>query len=296
MGTKTRSQHSSERLKGDQIFQGLVKMLKTQQQQLETLAKERKILEDRFKMQYERWVSDVRLYEDHISQMESELQSEEMVRVLEAAKADMLVGLKQRKAFLCEMKLDFLNWLITEESEDESTDFRDISQRDLIETKKGMLGGKRSGSKSVTLETLEDNVRRIKLQYENLVSEKSSQATALMAENNKQSELEKANKRIETLISDMEELRSSNAEKDEIIESLKAELSQKEADASRFQEASKISWDVELSRKSKTASCTPGSRSTKRKKDDAIPLSETPKLFTPTFKVPRLKTSSPKIG
>ncbi|XP_039070256.1 uncharacterized protein LOC120217114 [Hibiscus syriacus] len=186
MGTKTRSQHSSERLKGDQIFQGLVKMLKTQQQQLETLAKERKILEDRFKMQYERWVSDVRLYEDHISQMESELQSEEMVRVLEAAKADMLVGLKQRKAFLCEMKL--------EESEDESTDFRvwfnilsksskDISQRDLIETKKGMLGGKRSGSKSVTLETLEDNVRRIKLQYENLVSEKSSQATALMAEN-----------------------------------------------------------------------------------------------------------------
>ncbi|XP_039070232.1 uncharacterized protein LOC120217091 [Hibiscus syriacus] len=131
--------------------------------------------------------------------------------------------------------------------------------------------------------------------------------------NSKQSELEKANKRIETLISDMEELRSSNAEKDEIIESLKAELSQKEADASRFQEASKISWDVELSRKSKTASCTPGedstphvsdlqknnekgSRSTKRKKDDAIPLSETPKLFTPTFKVPRLKTSSPKIG
>ncbi|KAK8552456.1 hypothetical protein V6N12_041051 [Hibiscus sabdariffa] len=362
MGAKTRSQHSSERQKWDKIFEGLVKMLKTQQQQLETLAKERNILEDRIKMQYERWVSDVRLYEDHISQIKCELQTEEMIRVLEATKADMMVGLKHREAFLCKMKL--------EETEDELTDFRvwfdilsksseGISQRDPIETKKGMSGGKRSGSKSVTLETLKDDIRKLNIQYKNLVSEKSSQATALMAENkfawnqfnvlesqytdklnSKQFELEKANKRIEALISDMEELRSSNAEKDEIIERLKAELSQKEADASRFQEASKISRDVELSRKSSSASCTPvikrcttggrtsvlrgkngsrdrcdiivrkensaphvpdlqknnekGSRSSKRKKDDAIPLSETPKLFSSTFKVPRLKTSSPK--
>ncbi|GMI83093.1 hypothetical protein like AT1G19980 [Hibiscus trionum] len=361
MGAKTRSQHSPERQKWEKIFEGLVKMLKTQQQQLETLAKERNILEGRIKMQYERWVSDVRLYEDHISQMKNELQSEEMARVLEATKADMMVGLKHKEAFLCKMKL--------EETQDELTDFRvwfgilsksskDISQRDPIETKKGMLGGKHSGSKSVTLETLEDNVRSLKLQYKNLVSEKSSQATALMAENkfawnqfnvlesqykdklnSKQSELEKANKRIEALISDMEELRSSNTEKDEIIERLKAELSRKEADASRFQEVPKISREIELYRKSTSASCTPvikrctaggrtsvlggkngsrdrcniilqkeksaphvpdlkdnvkGSRSLKRKKDDAIPLSETPKLFTSRFKVPRLKASSPK--
>ena len=69
MGAKTRSQVSSDRQKWDKIFKGLVKMLKTQQQPLETLAKERKILEDRINMQYERWVSDVRLYEDHISQV-----------------------------------------------------------------------------------------------------------------------------------------------------------------------------------------------------------------------------------
>ena len=69
MGAKTRSQVSSERHKWDKIFEGLVKMLKTQQHQLETLAKDRKILEDRINMQYERWVSDVRLYEDHISQV-----------------------------------------------------------------------------------------------------------------------------------------------------------------------------------------------------------------------------------
>ncbi|KAE8701897.1 Detected protein of unknown function [Hibiscus syriacus] len=160
--------------------------------------------------------------------------------------------------------------------------------------------------------------------------------------NIKQSELEKVNQRIEALISDMEELRSSNAEKDGIIERLKAELSQKDADASRFQEASKISQDIDLSRKSATASSTPllkrctagrktsvlggknGSRdrcniiarkensaphvydlqknnereaeARREKKDDAIPLAETPILFTSTFKVPRLKTSSPKGG
>ena len=69
MGAKTRSQVSSERQKWEKIFEGLVKMLKTQQHQLETLAKDRKILEDRINMQYERWVSDVRLYEDHNSQV-----------------------------------------------------------------------------------------------------------------------------------------------------------------------------------------------------------------------------------
>ncbi|XWS20949.1 hypothetical protein CRYUN_Cryun30bG0013700 [Craigia yunnanensis] len=362
MGAKTRSQVSSERQKWDKIFEGLVKMLKTQQQPLETLAKERKILEDRINMQYERWVSDVRLYENHISQMKSDSESKEMARALEAAKADMMVGLKHRDAYLCKLKL--------EETEDELTDFRiwfdilsknstDISQKDPKEIKNGMSGCKDSGSKSVTLRTLEADVRRLKLEYENLASEKSSQVAALMAENkfawnqfnilqsqctdklnSKHSELEIANRKIEALISNMEELRSSNAEKDEIIERLKSEVSQKEADASRFhEEVSKISREVELLRKSRSSSCTPvikhcaagrrtsvlggknggrdgcnvimekedsaphvpdllkdngkGSRSSKRKRFDQIPISETPKLFTSTFKVPRLKASSP---
>ncbi|KAE8684460.1 Detected protein of unknown function [Hibiscus syriacus] len=273
MGAKTRSQHSSERQKWNEVFEGLVKMLKTQQQQLETLAKERIILEDRIKMQYERWVSDVRLYEDHISQMKSELQSEEMARVLEATKADMLIGLKHREAFLCKMKL--------EETEDELIDFRvgfnilSKTSKD-IQTRKGTAGGKHSGSKSVTFKTLEDAGRSLKLIDKTRVSEKSSQAIALMAKNNfawnqlnvlesqyknklnnKQFELEKSNKRIETLISYMEELSSSNAEKDEIIERLKAELSRKEAGATRFQEVAKISREAETSRKSTSASCTP---------------------------------------
>ncbi|XVF35960.1 hypothetical protein REPUB_Repub19eG0017000 [Reevesia pubescens] len=363
MGAKTRSQVSSERQKWDKIFEGLVKMLKTQQEQLENLAKERKIFEDRIKMQYERWVSDVHLYEDHIFQMKNDLEMKEMARMLGAAKANLMAGLKHREAYLCQLKL--------EETEDELIDFRilfdilsknskDISQRDPKETKNGMTGRKDSGSKSVTLRTMEDKVKRLKLEYENLASEKSSQVAALTAENkfawnqfnllesqctdklnNKHSELEKANRKIEALISNMEELSSSNAEKDEIIERLKSEVSQKEADARRFhEEVSKMAGEVELLRKSRSASCTPvikdctaggrtsvlggrnggrdgcnvivkkegsaprvpdllkdngkGNRSSKRKKDDEIPISETPKLFTSTFKVPRLKACSPR--
>ncbi|XP_022772652.1 uncharacterized protein LOC111315298 isoform X2 [Durio zibethinus] len=274
MGAKTRSQVSSERQKWDKIFEGLVKMLKTLQQQLETLVKERKILEDRINMQYERWVSDVRLYEDHISQMTRDLELKEMARVLEAAKADMMVGLKHREAYLCKLKL--------EATEDELTDFRiwfDIlskNSKDPKETKNGMSGRKDSGSKSVILRTSEADLRRLKLEYENLALEKNSQVATLVAENkfawnqfnilesqyteklkSKNSELEKANTKIEALISNMEELRSSNTEKDEIIERLKSEVSQKEADASRFhEEVSKISREVELLRKYGSSSCT----------------------------------------
>ncbi|KAG4146911.1 hypothetical protein ERO13_D05G189400v2 [Gossypium hirsutum] len=225
-------------------------------------------------------------------------------------------------------------------------------------TKKGMLGDEDIGSKSVTLKTLEGNLRRLKLKYENLASEKSCQIAALMAENkfawnqfnimetqftdklnSKNFELDKANRKIEALISNMEELRSSNAEKDEMIQILKSELSQKEADASRFHEVSKMSRQVEFLRKPRSSSHTPvikhctaregtvlgdengggnkcsvnmkkgssaphvhdslkdngrGSRSSKRKKDDEIRISETPNLFTSTFKVPRLRDSSPK--
>ncbi|KAL4308792.1 hypothetical protein GQ457_01G009160 [Hibiscus cannabinus] len=358
MGTKTRSTVSSEREKWDKIFQGLVKMLKSQHQHLETLAQERKVLEDRIKLQYERWASDVRLYEGQISQMKTDLESKEIACVLEAAKSDLMVGLKQREADLCKLKL--------EETADELCDFRvwfDIlSSKDVPkETKKEMPRCKDCGSKCITSTALEGDLRKLKLEYENLASQKSSQIAALMAENkfawnqlnilesqymdklnSKNSELEKANRKIEVLISNMEDLSSSNAEKDEMNERLKSEVSQKEADANRLnEEVSKLSREVELLRKSRNFSCTPlirlcseggrtsvkgcenggrdgfddimkkeqsarvsdilkdngkGSRSLKRKKDEEISISRTPKLFTSTFKVPRLKAPSPKTS
>jgi hypothetical protein len=69
MGTNERSDVSSERRKWDKIFNGLVHMLQTQQAQLETIAKERKLFEDCVRVQHERWVSNARLYEGQISQV-----------------------------------------------------------------------------------------------------------------------------------------------------------------------------------------------------------------------------------
>lgn len=69
MGAKGRPRASSDRQNWHNIFNALVKMLRNQQTQLETLAKERKLLEDRFRMQHDNWVSDVRLLEDQISQV-----------------------------------------------------------------------------------------------------------------------------------------------------------------------------------------------------------------------------------
>lgn len=69
MVTTGNSHASSERQKWDKIFNGLVKMLNSQQEQLQSLVTERKILEDRIKMQHEKWVSDISLYEDHIGQV-----------------------------------------------------------------------------------------------------------------------------------------------------------------------------------------------------------------------------------
>ena len=69
MVTKELSEILSDRQKWDKIFNGLVRMLKTQQTQLVTLVNDRKILEDRIKMQHERWASDISLYEDHICEV-----------------------------------------------------------------------------------------------------------------------------------------------------------------------------------------------------------------------------------
>ncbi|KAE8731391.1 Detected protein of unknown function [Hibiscus syriacus] len=204
------------------------------------------------------------------------LESKEIACVLEAAKADLMVGLKQREADLCKLKL--------EETEDGLCDFRvwfDIlskNSKDVPkETKKGMPRCKDCGSKFFTSSALEGGLQNLKLTYENLASQTSSQIAALMTENkfawnqlnilesrymdklnSKQSEFEKANRKIEVLISNMEDLRSSDAEKDEIIERLKSEVSRKEADADRLnEEVSKLSKEVELLRRSGKFSRTP---------------------------------------
>ncbi|KAF9683141.1 hypothetical protein SADUNF_Sadunf05G0181300 [Salix dunnii] len=248
MGTSNCAQLvTSDREKWDKVFGGLVKLLKSQQEQLETLLKERHLLEDRIKTQHERWVSDIRLYEAHIAQINGDMVKKDMACVLEAAKGDLMLGLKQREASLHKWRL--------EETEDELADFQAwfsyLSQNSKAnsEATSNGKGGRRYDLKSVGAKKLEAEVERLKLEYEKLVSEKNSEVSALLKEktfvwnqyNNlesnltsklrsKEAEVENANEKIADVLATAELLQSSNDEKDEIIRGLNTKVAKMEAE------------------------------------------------------------------
>ncbi|GAV63621.1 hypothetical protein CFOL_v3_07139 [Cephalotus follicularis] len=275
MGTKT-PKACRDRENWDAVFNGLVKMLETQQEQLKTLVKQREIIQDRIKEQHERFESDIRLYEDRISQMKSELEAQKMTCVLEAAKSDLIVSMRLRESYISKLKLEC--------TDDELIDLKllcDIisqnPQADSIETDNGKKVGGDNNLKSSSSEKLAGEVRRLKRECKKLVSEKGSEVSALLAEKkfiwnqyrvlednltdklkSKQAEVEVANEKIATLLASIEKLQSSNNEKDEAIVRLTAKVSKMEADANKWgEEISRLSRELELLRKSRSASVTP---------------------------------------
>ncbi|TYK31489.1 putative Cytomatrix protein-related [Cucumis melo var. makuwa] len=359
MGKTDRSKASIERQNWGKIFNGLTQMLRTQQNQLETLVTERKLLEDRVKMQHERWVADIRLYEDHISQLRDELLLLDMERSLQASKSDLLSGMKQTELYVCRLKI--------EQSEAEFEDFKSVFD-DFIAHKNSNLqesflrsasepaeaNGGREGVLSTFGNTdevrrskaLEKEVRRLRSEYEKLASEKSSEVSALVTEKkfvwhqynvieadyssklkNKQSELEHARLKVEELLATLEQLQNSNDEKDDVIATLQNQVGKMETDSCKLKdEISRLSNDLEVQRKSVNPTATPvlkpckatrssglgvknvsksrsnvtvnkdvssaqPSHSGNQKKRGADDISDpgTPRLFTSSFKVPKLK-------
>lgn len=355
MGKTTPSQASLERQKRDNI---LVKMLKSQQEQIETLVKERGILEDHLKMQHEKWVSDVRLYEDHISQMKSEIVAQQLIHLLDAAKSDMVVGLKLREASLFKLMLEY--------TDDQLADFR--AWFDLYRQKP-----EDDEPKSIEISAFLDERAFVWNQYKVMENDLTSKI------NSKRAEVDRANERIEKLLASMEQLQLSNNEKDETIARLKTKVAQMETSSKKGNiEISGLTQELELLRKSRIALVTPvlnrctctagattsnaghsvqnrsntagikgqlrnsgmssltplsnhctttaqslggkngdnavlskqmpaaqvpdhvdsekGTRSSKRKAVDVIPILDTPKLFSSKFKVPKLKNSFPRLN
>ncbi|KAJ6953485.1 kinesin-like protein KIF20B [Populus alba x Populus x berolinensis] len=355
MGTSKRTQVvTSDREKWDKVFGGLVKLLKNQQEQLETLLKERKILEDRIKTQHERWVSDIRLYDDHILQIKGGLVEKDMTCLLEAAKGNLMLGLKQREVSLHELKL--------EQTEDELADFRALFgylSQSLKENSEETAIGKGPGHsdlKSGEAKKLEAEIERLKLENEKLVFEKNSEVSALLKGKNfvsnqydilesnltnklriKEAEVEKANEKIAEVLATAELLQSSNDEKDEIIQRLNNKVAKMEADTKKWKEEThKLSRELELLRKLRTAQITPvvkpcsapvrtftlgvkscgrdcklvdrkvlqyavpskdaekSSRSLKKKRMD-VSVFEAPRLFSSSFKIPKVKVPSTPV-
>lgn len=76
--------------------------------------------------------------------------------------------------------------------------------------------------------------------------------------NSKRAEVDRANERIEKLLASMEQLQLSNNEKDETIAKLKTQIAQMETGSKKWNtEISRLTQELELLRKSRTASDTP---------------------------------------
>ncbi|EXC00987.1 hypothetical protein L484_016053 [Morus notabilis] len=395
MGTDRGSKASSDRQNWNRIFNGLVKMLQTQQVQLETLAKERKLLKDRIRMQHDRWVSDVRLFEEQVAQVKGDLVVQDMAASLEAAKSELVMGLKQKDAYLNKLRLAY--------AETELEDFKGLL--DLL-SKKGSdpkNGGRDSNRRSSSntknveqhSENLESELRRLKQEYNKFALEKDAEVSALVAEKKfvwnqykiletdcanklkrKSSEVEQAEEKVQKLIAGMEELQSSNDEKDDRIARLTSQLTKMSEESNKFKdetsrlsqeldllftnrkgpssndekddriarltsqltkmreesnkfkdETSRLSQELDLLRKSRSCAVTPvlgpsnrsiisrkessagqaqnsiediekgGRRRSKRKGGDVASMSvtESPKLLSTSFKVPKLKNPSPRV-
>ncbi|KAF8023577.1 hypothetical protein BT93_F0939 [Corymbia citriodora subsp. variegata] len=198
---------------------------------------------------------------------------------------------------------------------------------------------------------LEEEMKKLRLEYDKLISEKNSEVSALLMEKNfvwhqynilendlndklksKGAELELANQKISKLLTSMEKLEMMNGEKDDTIAELKSKIDEMEAIlGQRNEEIARLAHESEVLKKSMVtpvlSRCTSGNRTSKtegknsvdykrsvlmkkemghpqvsdslkdskkgagRSKRKAVAI-ETPKLFSSSFKVPKLKASA----
>lgn len=123
---------------------------------------------------------------------------------------------------------------------------------------------------------LDDDLRNLQQEYDKLASEKKTEVSALLAEKqfvwnqynllekdytdklkSKQSEVEQANEKVQSLLASMEQLQSSNKEKDDKVALLTTEAANKETDSTKLKkENSKLLKELELLRKSASSSAT----------------------------------------
>ncbi|CAH8391074.1 unnamed protein product [Eruca vesicaria subsp. sativa] len=333
MGVKSVSRESSDRKSWDKIFNNLVRILQTKHEEIQSLLEDRKSIEDKLKTKHENWIFDVRNYEEQLSLMKSEIEAMEMIQFAETSKSNLLYVAKEKDRSICNLKL--------EKALDELKDFK--AWIDFL-----TLNTSKVNDDSEAAESLEVKIRKLKLEYEKLASEKKCEVSDLVGEKGfawsqfkciesgftdklkrKDEEIVQANKKIASLVSYQEKLQLSSCEKDEIISSLKAKVTEMEGEFSKKdEEIEKLSRELESLKKSRSFTpvltrCTTrdkgsnggnmGSqvstkkgksasppndkeiRSSKRKrvnKATEVTVSETPKLFTSTFRLPKLKSPS----
>ncbi|MED6185569.1 hypothetical protein PIB30_058375 [Stylosanthes scabra] len=272
------SSSSSSESESD-IFKLMLKIVRNQQNQLHSLSTHNNFLQDRWRIQNEAWQSDNRIHTDHISQIKGVLKFEEKKRLLEAAKADLMVGYKNREA-------SFYRWIL-EHTEDELADFKALfesyscksskgedqgivlkdttdkrKKRNTDSEKENKLTGKNTEEEMSSLK-MKDELRILKEECEKLASEKKfmwNQYNIMEKDfhdklSAKEAEVEKANEKVRALVEQME---SENSKKDSTISQLVSKVASMEAERERLnQEISRMSSEVDSVRKSKKDQVTP---------------------------------------
>ncbi|XP_076894370.1 uncharacterized protein LOC143546622 isoform X2 [Bidens hawaiensis] len=276
------------------IFKGLVDMIEDQQRQLESLVEERKSLEKRFRLQQDRWGFDVKFLQDHISQIRRDSKIKDIARVVEDAKANLIISMKQKEAIMNNLKF--------EEADDERADlkllFDEVSQF-LAEPKR------------ITRSNAKD-VKESALQAErdfawNQFKKADNKLQELI--NKTRFEVESANEKIQRLIADLEQSQSLNIEKNRRISGLQDQIAVLEYDSrKKSEEISRLNKELEALKGDDNSSITPVLRRcmvTSSKKNQASDvaivekevrsskrkaIASQPRLFTSKFKLPKLKT------
>ncbi|KAL2512885.1 cytomatrix protein-related [Abeliophyllum distichum] len=303
--------------------------------------------------------------EQRIQSLHDVIHEMKMEQNVHSVKAELMVCLKEREAFLYKHKFenadnelaDLIEWVgyLSQKCSEPKDIVNEISNRGESHRHKG----------------LQNEVKRLKIEIEKCNSEKNSSVSALLAEKNfvwnqytkmeselteqlrkKRAEVEGANEKIQTLVSRTEELQISS-------EKLRADFAKLESETiKKNEEISRLSREIKLL-KSRSSSTTPVLRrcrvqsgashvrgknssvdgkavtvkkeldpsqdlrkiarnkqsthnstggkalrkkvttskesSSSKRKADVFTVFDTPKLFTSSFKVPKLKCPSPVV-
>ncbi|XP_047326279.1 uncharacterized protein LOC124929946 [Impatiens glandulifera] len=278
--TKASSPFSSDQQKWPEIFNAMVEMLKQKQSQIESLVKERKLLEDHIKLQSSRWLSDVDLLKGQISQVnenpfisvKQKLSVQEMTNRVDSAKAELIAGFKQKEALIYKTKLD--------SALDDLSDFKSLYNHLLLQLDNNNM----NSSEMLSLKSERDFIWN---QFKKMESDLTNRLK------NQTNLIENGDAKIEELVVTMNKLETSNLDKDELIMKLKSDVAKLEADSiAKGEEVSRLTREVESLRKgtseNKSRIMGGGERSNRKRKSAVL---NGPRLFTSRFKIPKLKMS-----
>ncbi|XP_020527454.1 filamin A-interacting protein 1-like isoform X2 [Amborella trichopoda] len=265
---------------GRTLLKSLIRLLKVKQSQLEFFADERKLLEERLKVQHKLWVSEIHQFELQISQMERALTMANFGRAVDMAKMDHLITMKEKEAHLCKLKLEYAE----SDLEDQLFCTNCLSEKTCdrqghvsgTEKGEGGVNQGRSSSKKTDQSSnkLQAELRKLSSECEKLNLKKNRDVSALLLERNfvwdqmkrmeedyigrlkgKEKELELANETTEKFGHNLEKLQSTLDEKDAIVIKLKSDLAESKAELDKLnKELSRLSHELVSTKNKKVGS------------------------------------------